>query len=394
MLSLLIGAFVGSGALTYAATASLSFTTTIEPGSMVETASYTVFKDGSTYYAKNGTTGAIDYSGANASQITQNVFDACSNDVKDSVYIKGDLTFTQGLILTKRIMVKGDCRITYSGSGSFIKIDGSDLQVLYAEICDLHIILDSENSIGIHLYNNTYYCDISDIWISSYPHQSSNIGVLLEAATSGVYWNRISNLRTSGLGTGIQLKSSGAECPNANEIYAPIIRESSVCGINITDGYSTRIMGGRIEHDYADSEGVWINDGGTCCMGLSFELKQSGSNAYVITANAGRTEIFGGEFNVYAQYIIDDGTNTHVYSSKFQSSGSAEASNDDWIAHELTGLNPTVVLLTVNETDTRYIIQLKATNTTHFQIYLYDEGAGALETTDKTILWYASVTKP
>jgi len=73
MLSLVIAAFVGSGALTYAATASLSFTTTIEGGSLVESASYVVFKDGSTYFAKNGTTGAIDYSGTNASEIINNV---------------------------------------------------------------------------------------------------------------------------------------------------------------------------------------------------------------------------------------------------------------------------------------------------------------------------------
>lgn len=74
MVSLLIAAFVGSGALTYAATASLSFATTIEGGSLVESASYVVFKDGSTYFAKNGTTGAIDYSGTNASEIINNVW--------------------------------------------------------------------------------------------------------------------------------------------------------------------------------------------------------------------------------------------------------------------------------------------------------------------------------
>jgi len=78
MLSLVIAAFVGSGGLTYAATASLSFTTTIESGSMVETASYVVFRDGSTYFAKNGTTGAIDYSGTNASLLIQQTIDALS----------------------------------------------------------------------------------------------------------------------------------------------------------------------------------------------------------------------------------------------------------------------------------------------------------------------------
>jgi len=46
-----------------------SITTTIENGSMVSTASYIVFREGSTYYARDGLTGAIDYSSSNASYI-------------------------------------------------------------------------------------------------------------------------------------------------------------------------------------------------------------------------------------------------------------------------------------------------------------------------------------
>jgi len=54
----------------------LSFETVIENGSMVETASYVIFKDGSYYYAKNGTTGAIDYSGVVASTVIQDAVNA------------------------------------------------------------------------------------------------------------------------------------------------------------------------------------------------------------------------------------------------------------------------------------------------------------------------------
>jgi len=44
-------------------------TVTITPQSYTETASYVIFKVGSTYYAKNGSTGEIEFSGTNASYI-------------------------------------------------------------------------------------------------------------------------------------------------------------------------------------------------------------------------------------------------------------------------------------------------------------------------------------
>ena len=74
---------------------------------------------------------------------------------------------------------------------------------------------------------------------------------------------------------------------------------------------------------------------------------------------------------------------------RFENMSSTEASNDDWILHGLAG-TPDAVTLTVAESDARYICQLKASNSTHFQIYLYDETAGALETTDMTICWSAT----
>ena len=46
--------------------------TVIEPGSMVSNADYTIFVDGTNYKARNGTTGNIEYSSTNASQVINN----------------------------------------------------------------------------------------------------------------------------------------------------------------------------------------------------------------------------------------------------------------------------------------------------------------------------------
>jgi len=55
---LLIGGIIGYSL----ANPSLSYSTIIEEGASVQGYSYIIWRDGSTYYAKNGKSGAIDYS--------------------------------------------------------------------------------------------------------------------------------------------------------------------------------------------------------------------------------------------------------------------------------------------------------------------------------------------
>lgn len=86
------------------------------------------------------------------------------------------------------------------------------------------------------------------------------------------------------------------------------------------------------------------------------------------------------------------GSNFWVETTEFKSSnsGSAEASNGDWVVHDLY-TTPTSVVLAVEETDSRYSVQLYDANSTHFRVYLWDLLDGNLETVDKTINWYAEV---
>jgi len=48
------------------------FKTIIEPGSMVTEASYIIFTDGTNVYARNGLTGEIEISGADAGEVINN----------------------------------------------------------------------------------------------------------------------------------------------------------------------------------------------------------------------------------------------------------------------------------------------------------------------------------
>lgn len=83
-----------------------SWTTTIETGSMIDMASYVIFKDGSTYFAKNGMTGAIEFSGTSAATVIQNVFDTTPS----SVFFKNGTYNLAGATVTARsiLMIAGE----------------------------------------------------------------------------------------------------------------------------------------------------------------------------------------------------------------------------------------------------------------------------------------------
>lgn len=115
------------------------------------------------------------------------------------------------------------------------------------------------------------------------------------------------------------------------------------------------------------------------------------NQALGFSANAKANTVIS-NFNYDPNFVAGTIDNSNIFNFNLgfitENSGTAEASNDDWIPHDLAGA-PTSVWLTVEETDANYCIQLKATNATHFQIYLYDLTADALETVDKTINWSA-----
>lgn len=60
----------------------------IQPGSMVTEASYIIFTDGTNYYARNGTTGKIDFSGTVALTAINYAINALKNGKNGMIYIK------------------------------------------------------------------------------------------------------------------------------------------------------------------------------------------------------------------------------------------------------------------------------------------------------------------
>jgi hypothetical protein len=93
-----VGYFVGL-------TAAQTWTTAIEPGSLVETASYVIWTDGTYVYAKNGKTGAIDFKGTDASTVIQSAINALGTDGGKIFIRKGVYYLPTGLTITQHSVI-------------------------------------------------------------------------------------------------------------------------------------------------------------------------------------------------------------------------------------------------------------------------------------------------
>jgi len=115
-IALIIAFFVGlvlGGAIVYSQSSNENIT--IVSGSFTETASYIIFKVGDTIYAKNGTTGEIEFSGTDASQVIQSAINALSNG--------GKIFFKRGTYeISSSILAKSNIEIVGEGEGTILKM--------------------------------------------------------------------------------------------------------------------------------------------------------------------------------------------------------------------------------------------------------------------------------
>ena len=95
----------------------------------VTEASYIVYEEGGTYYAKNGRTGQIEFSGTDASEVIQRAIDALG-DRGGRVFLKsGGYVLTKPIVMRSRVRLEGEemqaTELVVSGDFPAIKIEGS-----------------------------------------------------------------------------------------------------------------------------------------------------------------------------------------------------------------------------------------------------------------------------
>ncbi len=90
--------------------------TIIEAGSNVDTASYIIFQDSGKIYAKNGTTGKIEFNNTDASMVIQSAVDALTNGgkifIKNGIYARSTLTISSCDDTTNWSIVAGTGTLT------------------------------------------------------------------------------------------------------------------------------------------------------------------------------------------------------------------------------------------------------------------------------------------
>ena len=128
--------------------------TSLPPYEKAETASYVIYKQGNVIYAKNGETGAVEFSGTDAATVIQQAIDALTSGGK--IFIKaGTYTLTNSLTLKPGVSIEGVFprrKNIEPGApdGSAAVIEGGT--VFEAASSDI-VALTGNNLIGVELRN-------------------------------------------------------------------------------------------------------------------------------------------------------------------------------------------------------------------------------------------------
>ena len=160
----------------------------ISPQDTEFTASYVIFTDGSTYYAQNGTSGLIDFSGTNASWVIQSAIDALPSSGGEVFIKEGEYTIPYPITLKSYVVIEGVYRLTTlklaNNANCYIfQKTTTDDKIEYTTIKNL--ILDGNYNSntgggGIYLYNPEY-CLIENVVVQYTDDDAIKIDVNVSA---------------------------------------------------------------------------------------------------------------------------------------------------------------------------------------------------------------------
>jgi parallel beta-helix repeat protein len=176
-----VGYFVG---LTVAQTGTI----TIEPNSFQTEASYVIFTDGTTVYAKNGTTGQIDFSGADASQIINWAFGNLTSGRtwKEKVIVKGNITITSKILLPSYSILEIQGTIV-NGIGVSDMITNIDTTKGNVQIEIIGGEINGNAASGVQTYHPIEFTNVKDTIIRGVTiHDSYCCSIAIQGNSTGV----------------------------------------------------------------------------------------------------------------------------------------------------------------------------------------------------------------
>ncbi len=234
--------------------------TIIEAGSNVDTASYIIFQDSGIIYAKNGTTGKIDFSGTDASTVIQGAIDVLNvgnntgSGYGGKIFIKaGGYIINSTIDLKSQIILEGEDmqRTVLSGNDqnvTILKANGtSSIPVYYIGLRNLAIMGGNTGFLG----NWFIFGHMENIRVSSHV-----IGNGYGISLNDSYMNNFMNVESRFNNIGI---ISNGQSNNLTFTHC-WFNNNNIYGIYITDGQSIHLIGCNVEYNKSYGvlfSGIW-----------------------------------------------------------------------------------------------------------------------------------------
>jgi hypothetical protein len=349
---------------------------------------YTVFKNGTTICAETSVPGGKDFTGVAGvedAKVIQQAIDTLGYN-GGTVELMGNTTYwLENQLTWKCDLVGQDWQtiLCWDNTGYAIKLYDGGILRGWSRLANFQIALGPHATGGVQLADNVCYNDLDRLRIIGSGTGSRQIGISLDGGFSGhCYWNRISYPLIAYCGTGIKFTTTA----NENQIIAPVIRYPQLYGIDIDSGTGQKVIGGRIEGNVANADGIRVNDDFCEFHGVNFELTAVNEDGYIITAAADQTNIFGGYFNTLGAPVVDGGNKTRIFHMNFQSAGAAtiaKGTSSCVVLHELIA-TPTIVTLGGQHLEVARLYY-DDLGPRQFTVHAADGNV----TADRTITWYA-----
>jgi len=394
-----------------------------------QVASYIIWTDGTTVYAKNGTSGQIAFQDGNATNVINNCFSATDGIVfiKKGLYPVAtimmdsfDYLFGSGQFNTILVSSSSGNVINMTGQGGIYHIDINgnstanhgiywDTPTHLARIEDVRV----RNCLGSGVYIFGGY----DITIDGLQTFSNDIGLTIDDVNMPflrsikTYSNTNHGLEMKGESSGgilqIDSENNGGwgilmDRPLYWEIYA-FVESNTLGGINITGSSGTAgacsIKGRSSGHpspaiylDNVASCWVWMDQGGGGFEDIKLSLNSSG-NVIICYENIVTDE---GTNNLWIKYSSGE-RKVYVGGKRISRYGFTTVKNYEWVSYgtELSG-TPYVFVTPILEKygGVTYTVSVTSRNSTHFQVGVYWTNGTAINNDAIPIYWYAFVKQP
>lgn len=307
---------------------------------LYEPYSYLIYTDGMTIFAKNGTTGKIDFSGTNASYVVQSSLDSLtsSRTWSESIYLTGNMTFPVAVSIPKYTSVYQNGRITTGGTNYAWNINASTRGEIYEiKLFDSNIYGQK----GIYI-NNAYLIGIYNTLIHL-SDATNSVGINITNSNDiDIIGGNIFGSGKTGNSTGIELGLSGTFANAAvNQIKINMQQIGSLyygikVGNDISQDSNILITADFIQNNKSiynrngvlDVRDSWFEDStfGVYC-------ENSGTYTPTITINKNYFSLLGGQYNLYSEgyctwYIYN-------YFDTFAGSGSFYLTSGNTLVHPI-----------------------------------------------------------